>query len=118
MSICDILPFCQLLTQSDNFSQDDQNTRAEILHADTLSLNESNDSIIKTKIIRKYSKLEMVEARLVQAREAIKEAARNRDSTSILEDPDYVPQGPIYRNAHAFHRYIKYFMHLNVHIYT
>lgn len=75
------------------------------MQVNALSLNGRNDSIIKTKIIRRYSKLEMVEARLLKAREAIKEAARNRNLTSRHEDPDYVPQGPIYRNANAFHRY-------------
>ncbi|KAL8130840.1 putative glycosyltransferase At5g03795 [Apium graveolens] len=83
---------------------DGQNRKGGILQVNTPSLNGSNDSIIKTKIIRRYSKLEMVEARLLKAREAIKEAARYSNLTSRHEDPDYVPRGPIYRNANAFHR--------------
>jgi hypothetical protein len=43
---------------------------------------------------------------LVKARYSIKEASKIRNSTSTHHDQDYVPRGPIYRNANAFHRYI------------
>ncbi|CAD6226400.1 unnamed protein product [Miscanthus lutarioriparius] len=32
------------------------------------------------------------------------EAIRNKDKRSPLADKDYVPMGPVYRNAYAFHR--------------
>ncbi|KAL1072582.1 hypothetical protein V6Z11_D11G162800 [Gossypium hirsutum] len=57
-----------------------------------------------TRVVKRSSKLEMVEAYMARARSSIKEAARVRNLTSIHQDPDYVPHGPIYRNANAFHR--------------
>lgn len=53
----------------------------------------------------KYSKLRKIEARLAQARSSIKEASKVRNLTSTHQDPDYVPRGPVYTNANAFHRY-------------
>ncbi|XP_027360675.1 probable glycosyltransferase At5g03795 [Abrus precatorius] len=52
----------------------------------------------------KYNKLKNIEGRLAKARCSIREASKVRNFTSTLQDPDYVPQGPIYRNANAFHR--------------
>nr|GMC88326.1 probable glycosyltransferase At5g03795 [Ipomoea batatas] len=54
--------------------------------------------------VKRYSKRERVEAVLAKARSAIREAARNGSMISTHHDPDYVPQGPIYHNANAFHR--------------
>lgn len=68
-------------------------------------MNGSIDSNDETQTIRIYSRLEKIEARLVKVRQAIKEAVPNRNMTSLHEDPDYVPRGPMYRNANAFHRY-------------
>lgn len=59
----------------------------------------------ETISIKRYSRLEKLEASLAGVRASIREAARVRNLTSTHEDPDYVPQGPIYRNANAFHRY-------------
>ncbi|KAL6496295.1 hypothetical protein OROGR_029553 [Orobanche gracilis] len=50
---------------------------------------------------RKYSDLEMVEADLAQARAAIREA---KGGNETLQDPDYVPDGPMYWDPKAFHR--------------
>ncbi|TKY73758.1 glycosyltransferase protein [Spatholobus suberectus] len=52
----------------------------------------------------KYIKLGRIEARLAKARYSIREASKIRNMISTFQDPDYVPQGPIYRNANAFHR--------------
>lgn len=48
--------------------------------------------------------VDVVEDGLARARAAIKEAAGNGSMISSYQDPDYVPQGPIYWNANAFHR--------------
>ncbi|GAB4859302.1 hypothetical protein Ancab_010764 [Ancistrocladus abbreviatus] len=45
-----------------------------------------------------------IETGLTRARSSIREAAQNRSLISAHQDPDYIPQGPIYRNANAFHR--------------
>ncbi|XP_015081888.1 probable glycosyltransferase At5g03795 [Solanum pennellii] len=57
-----------------------------------------------TGIVKRYNRLERVEAILAKARSSIREAARNGSMISNHKDPDYVPQGPIYRNTNAFHR--------------
>lgn len=54
-----------------------------------------------TGVVKRYSRLEAI---LAKARSSIREAARNGSMISNHQDPDYVPQGPIYRNTNAFHR--------------
>ena len=58
-----------------------------------------------TNEVKRHSRLEKIEATLARARLAIKEAGRVQNKTSTYDDPDYVPRGPIYRNAKVFHRY-------------
>ncbi|KAI9178591.1 hypothetical protein LWI28_028281 [Acer negundo] len=66
------------------------------------------------KVVRRYSKLEKLEAGLVRARSSIREDALIRNSTSTHRDPDYVPQGSIYTNANAFHSVVKLVEYLYV----
>ncbi|XP_018833307.2 probable glycosyltransferase At3g07620 [Juglans regia] len=47
---------------------------------------------------------EKLEAGLAKARTLIRQSARQGNFTLAHEDPDYVPQGDIYRNAQVFHR--------------
>ncbi|XP_016554338.2 probable glycosyltransferase At5g03795 isoform X2 [Capsicum annuum] len=55
-------------------------------------------------VLKMYSRLERLEAILAKSRSSIREAARNGSMISNHHDPDYVPQGPMYHNANAFHR--------------
>lgn len=50
---------------------------------------------------RDYTNLDRLESGLRRARVAIKEAKQGNQT----QDPDYVPIGPMYRDAKAFHRY-------------
>ncbi|GMN56466.1 hypothetical protein TIFTF001_025577 [Ficus carica] len=73
------------------------------------------------KVVKKKesSRLNKLETTLARVRSSIREAARSvRNLTSIHEDPDYVPQGPIYRNANAFHRsYLEMEKHFKIFVY-
>ncbi|XAR55228.1 Xylogalacturonan beta-1,3-xylosyltransferase, partial [Bertholletia excelsa] len=63
----------------------------------------ANDSV--GELVKRGTKLEKLEATLAKARSAIREAAAlNKNMLSTYEDLYYVPRGPIYRNANAFHR--------------
>ncbi|KAM0894123.1 hypothetical protein ACQ4PT_024674 [Festuca glaucescens] len=56
---------------------------------------------------RRNVKLERLELGLAKARSVIREAIRNKDNRPPLTDKDYVPVGPVYRNAYAFHSVVK-----------
>ncbi|XVE76063.1 hypothetical protein DITRI_Ditri12bG0142700 [Diplodiscus trichospermus] len=70
-----------------------------LINAST-SLNESNISLPLKERRQVRTRLDKLEAGLQRARAAIKEA-KNK---SQLQDPDYVPIGPMYWDAKAFHR--------------
>ncbi|BAT79148.1 hypothetical protein VIGAN_02197100 [Vigna angularis var. angularis] len=98
-------------------SLDAENRRASILRDEgetpspTAFFNEGDEKL-DTKFVQKGTdkenfkghKLRRIEEKLAKARYSIREASKIRNLTSTLQDPDYVPQGPIYRNANAFHR--------------
>ncbi|XP_048138578.1 probable glycosyltransferase At5g03795 [Rhodamnia argentea] len=64
------------------------------------ALNESYGFVEKARRERVFTDLERLEAGLRRARAGIREAKIE----NLAKDPDYVPVGPMYRNAYAFHR--------------
>ncbi|KAL6521159.1 hypothetical protein OROGR_017728 [Orobanche gracilis] len=66
------------------------------------------------QVIRKFNKLQILEAKFQQARAAIRDARSGKETY----DSEYVPTGPIYWNPSAFHRsYIEMEKHFRVFIY-
>ena len=92
------------------------NSKYELLISD-FGLQENSDDVIHQVTLqvqrRRDVKLERLELGLAKARSAIMEAIKNKDKRPPLSDKDYVPMGPIYRNAYAFHRYIVLQLKLN-----
>ncbi|GLT93464.1 hypothetical protein SLE2022_112560 [Rubroshorea leprosula] len=66
----------------------------------TTSIDQSIAPPFKPSKPRVPTSLDRLEASLLRARAAIKEA---RNANQLL-DPDYVPIGPMYRDAKTFHR--------------
>ncbi|CAA2996943.1 probable glycosyltransferase At5g03795 [Olea europaea subsp. europaea] len=76
--------------------------------------NETDTRPLHLRIIRKFSNLERLEAKLQQARTAIRDAHMRNQS----QDQDYVPAGPMYWSTKAFHRsYLEMEKHFKVFVY-
>lgn len=73
----------------------------KVLNAFETSVNESSEPHLPQEQNGESTILDNIEIGLAQARAAIREA-RNGTGTP---DSDYVPKGPMYWNAKAFHRY-------------
>ncbi|CAI9760638.1 unnamed protein product [Fraxinus pennsylvanica] len=78
------------------------------------SFNETHALPMSSRTKGKFSNLEMLEAKLQQARAAIREAKNGNQ----MKDSDYIPTGPIYLNSNAFHRsYLEMEKQLKVFVY-
>ncbi|CAM9004255.1 unnamed protein product [Rhodiola kirilowii] len=76
---------------------------------DNTSVNSSSDGNEKDEVVplkketKKMTNLAKIEDGLARARFAIKEAIKNQNYTSNVEQP-FIPRGSIYRNSFAFHQ--------------
>ncbi|XP_028789977.1 probable glycosyltransferase At5g03795 [Neltuma alba] len=91
-------PVIQPLQRS-NKTEETFNVDTEI-RPTSAHLNESYVPVVRQNKPRKYSILDRTEAGLLHARSAIRRAGNGNQTP----DPDYVPIGPMYHNANAFHR--------------
>lgn len=71
-------------------------------------LNFVKDELATKRSMQEGSKLNKVEANLAKARALIREAMRSNVTVPPEDNTEYIPQGHIYRNAFAFHRYERY----------
>lgn len=91
-------PFSVQAIQTPQRSKKDEQVVSQLMS--NLTPNETYVPPARPKLPRKFSILDRTEAGLIKARAAIREA-RNGNQT---QDIDYVPIGPMYINANAFHR--------------
>ncbi|XP_071701905.1 probable glycosyltransferase At5g03795 [Rutidosis leptorrhynchoides] len=102
------------MQQPDITTEDDNFAISSNISNFHLSTNETDNLPTITKVPRNFTSLDKLEAGLVQARAAIKDA---RNETQI-NDPDYTPYGPIYWNASVFHRsYLEMEKRFKVYVY-
>ncbi|GLT25786.1 hypothetical protein SLA2020_008950 [Shorea laevis] len=93
-------PQAEQASQVQQFSESDD--AASRGNSSSPSINESPSLPLSPKRRRVKTNLDKLEIGLLQARAAIRAAAAANGSR--VQDPDYIPSGPIYLNAKAFHR--------------
>ncbi|KAK4373148.1 hypothetical protein RND71_008532 [Anisodus tanguticus] len=98
--------------------KDETNEGEREIDKDIPNEGEEHGNYATKGVLKMYSRLERLEAILAKTRSSIREAARNRSMISNHHDPDYVPQGPMYHNANAFHRsYLEMEKNFKVYVY-
>ncbi|XP_015167331.1 probable glycosyltransferase At5g03795 [Solanum tuberosum] len=102
----------------EEIERDESNEGEEEIDKDIPNEGEEHGNNATKGVLKMYSKLERLEAILAKSRSSIREAARNGSMISNHHDPDYVPQGPMYHNANAFHRsYLEMEKNFKVYVY-
>lgn len=106
-----------VVEEEDSIPHQPPQERGEEIDKDISSKGEEHGNATKG-VLKMYSRLERLEAILAKSRTSIREAARNGSMISNHHDPDYVPQGPMYHNANAFHRsYLEMEKNFKVYVY-